>query len=133
MVVHTSDTQVITVAVAANGSTILSAYPRINPPIRGGIPGAYAKKELGADVANLNFGCGRPECHASTGICERITFGTGKLDEYGYWEHGCDKCARAWEKLYGEKAWPPSSEIDPEESEKTIQRFIEFNKGKKCR
>ncbi len=53
------------------------------------------------------FGCGRTECLVSTGIDGTPTFGSGELDEHGYWEHPCDKCARAWEKEKGEPAWPP--------------------------
>ena len=41
--------------------------------------------------------CGNPRCGASTGIHEGLTFGSGKLDENGYWEHPCDPCARAWD------------------------------------
>lgn len=50
----------------------------------------------------------RPECKcgASTGIHESddsdgtpqnpwgLTFGSGQLDDYGYWEIGCSECAR---------------------------------------
>lgn len=43
-------------------------------------------------------GCGNPDCCVSTGIHEGLTFGSGDLDEYGYWEHPCDPCARLWEK-----------------------------------
>lgn len=48
-------------------------------------------------------------CRVSTGICERITFGGGELDDYGYWEFPCDECARRWEKEHPEygEAWPP--------------------------
>ena len=51
-------------------------------------------------------------CTASSGIHEGITFGTGDLDYYGYWEHPCGECARAWEEQYPKDgpAWP----FDPE-------------------
>jgi hypothetical protein len=43
--------------------------------------------------------CVDPEnCKVSTGICDRLTFGAGKLDEYGYWEIPCDHCARKHER-----------------------------------
>lgn len=64
-----------------------------------------------------NFGCGRRECKASTAITDDISFGTGRLDEYGFWEVGCPICARAWEREHpGDKAWPyaPSDSCDPE-------------------
>ena len=46
-------------------------------------------------------------CNVSTGICGRLTFGYGKLDEFGYWEHGCDTCAKEWRKNHPNDAvWP---------------------------
>ncbi len=48
------------------------------------------------------------KCGASTGICERTTFGQGKLDNNGYWDRPCHFCARKGElrsPYYGE-AWP---------------------------
>jgi hypothetical protein len=35
------------------------------------------------------------ECGFSTGICGRITAGTGELDANGYWEFPCEQCASA--------------------------------------
>ncbi len=43
-------------------------------------------------------GCGRKECCASTGLCGLATFGTGVLDENGYWEFPCLECEEAWKK-----------------------------------
>jgi len=52
-------------------------------------------------------------CHASTGIHESdnadgspehpwgLTFGKGKLDDYGYWEKPCYECAR-WHEIQDE-------------------------------
>jgi hypothetical protein len=39
-------------------------------------------------------GCHRMECHVSTGICGRITFGTGELSDLGYWQWPCPECAQ---------------------------------------
>lgn len=52
--------------------------------------------------------CGNRNCCASSGIHEGPTFGSGELDDYGYWEFPCYPCARAWEILYPEDApaWP---------------------------
>lgn len=52
--------------------------------------------------------CGNPRCGVSTGIHDGLTFGWGDLDQYGYWEHPCGACARAWEKHSPEDApcWP---------------------------
>ena len=44
------------------------------------------------------FGCERPECASSTGICGSTTFGTGELDPYGYWRFPCEECEKAWEE-----------------------------------
>lgn len=56
----------------------------------------------------IEGGCGDPKCGVSTGSHEGLTFGKGKLDEYGFWEHPCSLCARAFEKLQPEEApcWP---------------------------
>jgi len=53
------------------------------------------------------FGCGNPRCCASSTIAEEPSFGSGKLDDYGFWEKPCDTCAREWEKMHpGTTAWP---------------------------
>ena len=38
--------------------------------------------------------CGNPNCSVSTGICGSQTFGSGELDDNGYWEHPCGACER---------------------------------------
>jgi len=48
-------------------------------------------------------------CGISTGICGSVTFGTGKLDEYGYWKNPCPECAKAWKEQYNEDTWPNES------------------------
>lgn len=36
-----------------------------------------------------------------------ISFGHGQLDIFGYWEFGCNTCARDYEAEHpGETAWP---------------------------
>jgi len=52
--------------------------------------------------------CGNPDCGVSTGIHEGPTFGSGELDDHGYWEHPCGPCARRWEAEHPEDgpAWP---------------------------
>lgn len=39
------------------------------------------------------------KCRASTGICDNITAGQGKLDENGYWEIPCPECALKFTRL----------------------------------
>jgi hypothetical protein len=52
--------------------------------------------------------CDNPECSTSTGIDNHLTFGSGDLDEFGYWKHPCATCARDHEKKQPEmgKCWP---------------------------
>ena len=49
-------------------------------------------------MAKKGFGCERPECHASS-FEGMATFGTGKLDEYGFWEYPCPICKKAWDEI----------------------------------
>lgn len=42
---------------------------------------------------------GHENCKASSGI-HCLTFGTGKLDTHGFWEHGCQECAREHERQF---------------------------------
>lgn len=58
-------------------------------------------------MAKKDFGCGREECCASTGIDGGVTFGTGELNYYGYWEHPCEICERAWAEV--ESQWEAKS------------------------
>lgn len=53
-------------------------------------------------------GCDNSECGTSSDIMETLTFGSGELDYYGYWENPCTKCARAHEEAHPEDApcWP---------------------------
>lgn len=52
--------------------------------------------------------CKYDNCKVSTGIHDGLTFGTGDLDVYGYWEFPCSPCARAHEKNRPEDGacWP---------------------------
>lgn len=52
--------------------------------------------------------CSNKDCKVSTGICDSLTFGSGELDEYGYWEKPCSICARAFEIEFPEygACWP---------------------------
>ena len=37
--------------------------------------------------------CGNPDCCVSTFFVEeKLTFGTGKLDDFGCWEFPCEVC-----------------------------------------
>jgi hypothetical protein len=54
-------------------------------------------------MAKEGFGCERPECCSSTGICGATTFGTGELSAYGYWQFPCEICEKAWAEWLVEK------------------------------
>lgn len=47
-------------------------------------------------------------CSVSTGIHGGLTFGHGALDNNGFWEFPCGRCARAYEKKHpeGGECWP---------------------------
>jgi hypothetical protein len=38
--------------------------------------------------------CGNPDCTCSTGIHDGLTFGSGNLDDHGYFEKPCRICAK---------------------------------------
>lgn len=44
------------------------------------------------------------------------TFGWGELDDFGFWEFGCNSCARKFEQENPElgPCWPFSREVRPE-------------------
>jgi hypothetical protein len=49
---------------------------------------------LGSDMKEVSkYRCNNPECCASTGICGKTTYGTGELDQNGYWEYPCNICS----------------------------------------
>lgn len=58
--------------------------------------------------------CGSKDCGVSSGICGSLTFGSGELDDYGYWEISCDPCARYHESEHPEDGvcWPFKSEAE---------------------
>jgi len=54
--------------------------------------------------------CGNPKCKASS-FEDIPTFGSGKLDDYGFWERPCSICARKYEELTGIKSWPFNKQL----------------------
>jgi len=70
-------------------------------------------------MAKKGFGCERPECSSSTGVCGSTTFGTGNLDFYGYWEFPCKECENAW-KLW--EKWSDKDECELSKVTKSIDR-----------
>ncbi len=53
-------------------------------------------------------------CFCSTGICGHLTFGSGQLDEWGYWENPCRVCAERNERKRPEDGpcWPFAEGFD---------------------
>jgi hypothetical protein len=46
-------------------------------------------------------GCQNPEeCGCSADPFDNLTFGWGRLDDNGYWDHMCYPCARAFENTF---------------------------------
>jgi len=50
----------------------------------------------------MNHPCGNLKCSTSTGIHDGLTFGSGRLDEHGYWEFPCAICAREFDTTRAE-------------------------------
>ena len=52
------------------------------------------------------------KCGVSSHIADCLTFGTGKLDGSGCWEHPCAECARAHEEQFPDDGpcWPHTDE-----------------------
>ncbi len=71
--------------------------------------------------------CGYPDCGVSSDMEGHFTFGRGKLDDYGYWEHPCHPCARESEKEDGdgEKCWPFDFEQTQQEIERDVEDMVE--------
>ncbi len=43
--------------------------------------------------------CGNPECSTCTGIDDRLTFGSGELDDNGFWQFPCKICEDYWYEI----------------------------------
>jgi len=57
----------------------------------------------------MDKACNNPKCGVSTSMfMEQLTFGSGDLDEYGFWEYPCAICAREYERRHPEDGmcWP---------------------------
>jgi len=48
----------------------------------------------GTNKIKTNQRCGNPNCGVTTNIADEISCGTGKLDDYGFWEFPCEKCTK---------------------------------------
>ena len=65
-------------------------------------------------------------CSASTGIHEGLTFGSGKLDDWGYWEKPCTVCAR-WHE---QKDNVPVNSYWPFQTREELQAYMKDNDAK---
>lgn len=45
---------------------------------------------------SIRDGCGSRDCCVSTSIFDDMTFGSGRLDDNGFWELPCLICETAW-------------------------------------
>ena len=68
--------------------------------------------EEGKAMKMFESPAGHEKCKTSSTVMDTLSFGTGELDEHGFWEHGCYECARAHEKQFPEEGicWPHSEE-----------------------
>lgn len=63
--------------------------------------------------------CGNPDCCCSSSYFGHVTFGSGALDDYGFWEKPCLICALDYKRRYPkEDVWP--------ENEEQVKAAIEF-------
>lgn len=68
--------------------------------------GLDVDQEDGREI-RLSENAGHFHCKVSTGICESVTFGSGKLDDLGYWEFPCLACAERYKAKNPDMAvWP---------------------------
>jgi hypothetical protein len=118
--------------------TIVKHEQKIGPTVRlttsgtprgfEGVPKAvwslYRALRPATDVRVMTAACGNPDCGVSTGFCDELTFGSGDLDDWGYFEHPCHACARDWETTHPQdgQCWPPKvlglaadAEVGPQE------------------
>lgn len=78
--------------------------------------------------------CGITGCSISTGICGRLTFGSGDLDPNGYWEFACRLCAadHAKEhKEYEEEVWPTEKDSITHDLKTWPQYYVAIEVGDK--
>jgi hypothetical protein len=68
--------------------------------------------------------CGNPECSCSTGIHEGLTFGSGELDDWGYWSKPCQVCARANDAKQKETRAKIAKELSARHSKRYVRTYI---------
>lgn len=104
------------VAEAIDEVTAMGYMDQAADDFLGTVDDAHAASQTilkAAGVPKRTWGCSDPKCSASTGICDSMTFGKGRLCNYGYWEFPCFACARAWEADHpGDICWPFASRED---------------------
>jgi len=73
--------------------------------------------------------CENSECGVSTGICGKPTFGSGELDNNGYWEWPCLLCADAYVTRHGldvDDVWPQPFVVKDDEDD---EEFVLSSRG----
>lgn len=72
----------------------------------------------------FQFPVGHENHKVSSTIYECYSFGYGELDDFGFWEHPCYECARAFAKQFpelfpnGDDCWPHTKEYLEKHSQK---------------
>jgi hypothetical protein len=100
----------------------------MGPAIIGRFSMVKKNRTLGATLMPIQgSNCTKSSCSASTGICESMTFGSGRINFDGYWEFPCAECARAFEKLHPEYApcWPFPGQFEDQTPTELTRSFEE--------
>ena len=76
---------------------------------------------------NKKKSCGNYNCSTSSSVLDFLTFGSGELDDNGFWENPCPVCARNFEKKHPElgPCWP----FDEKTCKELADSFKENKKG----
>lgn len=69
--------------------------------------------------------CRNKKCSVSTGIHEGLTFGSGELDNCGYWSRPCYACAREHDATIKETRASIARDMRKRgESKRSVRRYI---------
>src|SRR5258708_20805983 len=60
----------------------------------------YSPSTWTGNKPKRTWGCSNPNCGISTGFSEELTFGSGELSDWGYWEFPCEECELAWKEMH---------------------------------
>lgn len=77
------------------------------------------------------MGCGNPNCSVSISIDEvTFTFGSGRIDGYGFWQKPCWSCAQEHRRTHPEDLVWPSGPVEERPEILVGQTWIAKKTGK---